>query len=392
MTSEGSVYTISPRLIMPGGTSEIPQGLTRRFWLTVRTPADARPASTRERSRSVRRRRAAGTIPLEFRVRAGTLDPVDIPAGPFGHAIGIPWFRTIPGPRSSTGRWSRRACGGCASTDSRPSRGMPSITFRDSTRANPILDFNAADRQMKLAKELGFLAVTTYGAGVSGFDAYFIDTGAMTAAGFTDYAAFVRADLLRGPVIMPGRTAGFPCTTTSPTSRSARTRPLRRRTPKPIGGRSPRVRPTSRRPAVSPAATGRTPTSGLSKALHVASWNEHDEASVNAAASGAAETGPFTTAATAGLSAPICTRPRSSIGMKFRIAWHWNAVAGDPYYALDCREDDYAWCNASPDGRLIPSVEFERLREGLDDYRRLITLARLAKEHPGNPAARRPAR
>ena len=43
VTTEGSVYTISPRLIMPGGTVEMPEGLTRRFWLTVRTPA-RRPA------------------------------------------------------------------------------------------------------------------------------------------------------------------------------------------------------------------------------------------------------------------------------------------------------------------------------------------------------------
>jgi hypothetical protein len=53
-----------------------------------------------------------------------------------------------------------------------------------------------------------------------------------------------------------------------------------------------------------------------------------------------------------------------------------NIVAGDPYYALDCREDDYAWCNSSPAGDLIPSVHFEQLREGLDDYRRLLTLTR----------------
>ena len=75
-------------------------------------------------------------------------------------------------------------------------------------------------------------------------------------------------------------------------------------------------------------------------------------------------------------------------GMKFRISWHWNIVAGDPYYALDCREDDYAWRNSSPDGRLVPAVHFEQLREGLDDYRRLITLARLSKEKAGTPAAR----
>jgi hypothetical protein len=75
-------------------------------------------------------------------------------------------------------------------------------------------------------------------------------------------------------------------------------------------------------------------------------------------------------------------------GMKFRISWHWNIVAGDPYYALDCREDDFAWCNSTPDGRLVPAVHFEQLREGLDDYRRLITLARLSKEKAGTPAAR----
>jgi hypothetical protein len=62
-------------------------------------------------------------------------------------------------------------------------------------------------------------------------------------------------------------------------------------------------------------------------------------------------------------------------------------VAGDPYYALDCREDDYAWCNSSPDGQLIPAIHFEHLREGLDDYRRLRTAARLAKNRAGTPAA-----
>jgi hypothetical protein len=73
--------------------------------------------------------------------------------------------------------------------------------------------------------------------------------------------------------------------------------------------------------------------------------------------------------------------------MKFRLSWHWNACAGDPYYALDCREDDYAWCTGTPDAQLIPAVEFERLREGLGDYRRLLTLARLTKQKAGSPEA-----
>ncbi len=76
------------------------------------------------------------------------------------------------------------------------------------------------------------------------------------------------------------------------------------------------------------------------------------------------------------------------LDVKFRLSWHFNVVAGDPYYALDCREDDYAWCNSSPDGDLIPAVHFERLREGLDDYRRMLTLGRLADEQPDTAAAR----
>jgi hypothetical protein len=75
-------------------------------------------------------------------------------------------------------------------------------------------------------------------------------------------------------------------------------------------------------------------------------------------------------------------------GMKFRLSWHWNATAGDPYYALDCREDDYSWCQTNAKGDLIPTIHFEReIREGLDDYRYMETLARLVKEKPNHPAA-----
>ncbi len=43
--------------------------------------------------------------------------------------------------------------------------------------------------------------------------------------------------------------------------------------------------------------------------------------------------------------------------MRFRIAWHWNCTAGDPFYAMDCREEDYAWCQSAPDGKLIPRLD-----------------------------------
>ena len=59
----------------------------------------------------------------------------------------------------------------------------------------------------------------------------------------------------------------------------------------------------------------------------------------------------------------------TQFNVKFRLTWHWNVVAGDPYYALDCREDDFSWANSTPDGRLVPSLDFARISAGLDDYR-----------------------
>ena len=69
---------------MPGGVAEVPAGLTRRYWLTVRTPADARPGLYAGTVTIRPEQGGVAKIPLEFRVRNGTLDPVDIPAGPFG--------------------------------------------------------------------------------------------------------------------------------------------------------------------------------------------------------------------------------------------------------------------------------------------------------------------
>ena len=71
----------------------MPAGVTRTFWLTVKVPAE-RPGrrSTAARCACKAERGGELSLPLRFTVRKGTLDPVDIPAGPFGHTIDLPWF------------------------------------------------------------------------------------------------------------------------------------------------------------------------------------------------------------------------------------------------------------------------------------------------------------
>ena len=58
----------------------------------------------------------------------------------------------------------------------------------------------------------------------------------------------------------------------------------------------------------------------------------------------------------------------------------WTVDAGDPYYALDCREDDYCWFNTNAKGELVPSIlMLGTIRPGLNDYRYFSTLQPLGK-------------
>ena len=326
-------------------------------------------------------------VPLEFRVRAGTLDPVDIPAGPFGYRSASPGTTTIPGPRTSTRQMAEKSLRKLREYGFTAFSGLPSIAYQGFKDGKPVLDFRAADAQMKQVKDMGFLAVVTYGGG----------------------RLRPRRLLTRTPARWPP-----PASRTTPRSSGPSTPRSRDHADRngwipvyfnigdePIGDdvvRSAENAEAYRKafPKGPPFFTAASSFTGsdrqnphfrLSKALHVVDWNVHDEASVNLLHQAGGDWA-FYNGGNRWTYGIYMYKAAKQYGMKFRLAWHWNVVAGDPYYALDCREDDYAWCNASPDGRLIPSVEFERLREGLDDYRRLLTLSRLAAENPGNPAAR----
>ena len=386
VTAEGTVYTISPRLIMPGGSAEVPKGLTRRFWLTIRTPADARPGLYKGTVTIHPEKAHTTQVPLEFRVRAGTLDPVDIPAGPFGHQVGIPWYDDDPQAARFNRSMITNSLRMLREYGFTSFSGVPTIPYQGFQGGKPVLDFRAADAQMKQAKDMGFLAVVTYGGGVSGVDAYYQDHSQMTAAGFQDYAGFIKA--LYTEVQDHARRSGW-----IPVNYNIGDEPVGEDVVRSSENAEAYRKAFPKGPPFFTAASSFTgsdrqnPHFRLSKALHVVEWNDHDEASVNLLHQAGGDWA-FYNGGNRWTFGTYMYKAAKQYGMKFRLAWHWNAAAGDPYYALDCREDDFAWCTASPDGRLIPSVEFERLREGLDDYRRLLTLSRLAARNPDKPAAR----
>ena len=66
---------------------------------------------------------------------------------------------------------------------------------------------------------------------------------------------------------------------------------------------------------------------------------------------------------------------RKETPLRLRLAWTWNQNAGNPYYALDGREDDYGWCNSTESGDLICSLQYYRqVLRGVQDYRYARTL------------------
>src|SRR5262249_54968237 len=158
--------------------------------------------------------------------------------------------------------------------------GAPAIRYRGFEAGRPVLDFQFADAQMKLAKDLGFLAVVGYGAGVGGIAAYHRDTDQMRAAGFADYPAFIRA--VYSEVQKHADRGGW-----LPAFFNIGDEPLGDDLVRSVENAEAYLAAFPMGPPYFTAASSFTgsdrsnPHFRLSKALHVANWNGHDEASVN---------------------------------------------------------------------------------------------------------------
>jgi hypothetical protein len=384
VTSEGSVYTIAPRLIVPRATVAVPKDVTRTFWLTVKVPADAAPGLYKGTIRLHAEHGSDISVPLEFTVRKGTLDPVDIPAGPFSHTIDLPWYE------DEAAGWNRamaakslkklREYGFTTAT------GLPVVTYRGCKDRVPQLDFTQADEQMKLFRDAGFTMPVVSYCGFPGLNTYNKDEAAMKAAGFTDYSSFIRA--VFSAVQKHADAAGW-----LPVYWNIGDEPIGDDLVRSADNAEAYSKAFPDGPPFFTAASSfqgtdaKDPHFRLARALHTVAWNGHDEAGVKLLHDAKRDWG-FYNGGNRWTYGVYMYKAAKEFGMKYRVSWHWNACAGDPYYALDCREDDYAWCNTNPAGDLLCATEFERLREGLGDYRRLLTLARLVRERSGTAASR----
>ena len=372
VTMEGSVYSIGPRFVMPDSTVQMPKDIVRQFWLTVKTPADAKPGQYTGTLTLKSEKGGTAQVPVELRIRKGTLDEVDIPAGPWG--LNVPYMDDLA---------SLKKLREYGFTDFSSGAIVRYGGFKD---GKPILDFTQADSLMANAKELGFEGVIFYGTLIYGYNAYFMDLEAMKAAGFTDYAAFIKA--LYTPVQQHAQEKGW-----IPYYINLGDEPIGDDVVKAAQNCEAYRKAFPKGPPYFSFATSyegsdsTSPHARLCKAVEIPNLNGHDEAAIKILHDAGCQWA-FYNGGNRWTFGDYMYKAVKQFDMKFRISWHWNCTSGDPFYALDGREDDYAWCQSSPDGKLIPCLDlFERKREGLGDYRRLLTLQRLAREKTGTPAA-----
>ncbi len=384
VTSEGTVYTIAPRLILPRDTTPIRKGTTTTFWLTLHTPEKVKAGPYHAKILLNFADGHTDSLPLTVRLFATPLDTLDTAAGPWGSGLSLPWYEEELGGYSR--EMFRKSLAKIREYGCTTFSGIPTLRIKGWKDKKPELDFALADQQMQDAREFGFHAVVVnYNGGIQGFDNYTIDTAAMKAAGFDNYVEFLRTVLTA--VSDHAKAAGW-----LPVAFNLCDEPLGE------AAQAATANAKAWREAAPPGmlTTGATsigsaspddPHLQLARALRIANVNLHDESALKALKGTGGEWAFYNGGNrwTFGTYMYKCVR---QYDMKFRLSWYWNASAGDPYYALDCREDDYAWVVTNAKRELIPTLHFERdIREGLYDYRTMQTLARLLRTKPNHPAA-----
>jgi len=378
----GTIYSLKPKYIMPRNNVMMPAHVTRRFFLMVEVPATATPGLYTGQVTVTPTGTAPVSFPVALKVHHGVLATVDIPVGPFGCGMELPWLQSDP----ATQQWKDmmmlktmtklRECGFTTVT------GLPGITYKGFVGGKPVLDFSVADKNMKIARSAGFTLPTPSYYPFKGLDIYYQDTNAMQAAGFTDYAQFIRAVFTAVqkhadeqswlPVwwVLGDEPAGpdllSKCLANVDAYRKA------------FPDGPPRFTLLGSYSDANPADLDFK----IAKALHCMTWGVFSQQSVDLLRANGGALAQYN-GGNRWTFGDHLYKMVTQYDLQFRVAWHWNIAVGDPYYGLDCRENDYCWCNVSPDDELVSTIFFLRLRMGLNDYRGLLTLSNLIKKNPG---------
>lgn len=390
VTAEGSVYTVSPRYWHP---VPAPAGkVTRTFWVRTKIGKDARPGAYKGKLTIRPKSGPAKDVPVAITVLPFALDEAtDVAAGPWGCGIYLPWADGDPKTHQWDWQMFEKVLDALRENGFTTVTGLPHIGMK-AAAGKVTLDFTQADKEMKALRGHGFSQmISSYGAGL-GYPAYGENGGAdafAKSAGFASGEEFLKA--LYGQIEQHAAANNWLPVAWNlcdeplgdAAAASASNAALHDRVAKALNFKLQTFMGATSMEGSDP----KNPHYALVTSLPMPSLNIHDEASIRLIHDGGRKFSFYN-----GGDRWTFGRYMKALvvrhGLAYRVTWHLNVVAGNPYYALDCREDDYCFYNSDQAQMLVPSVTLlGRILPGMNDYRYLTTLQRLIKEKSGSPAA-----
>ena len=375
ITPDGSIYSVGPRYWHPAPAPEAP-GVTRTFWIRVHVPSGT-PAG--EYAGQVTVKPQAGlpqTFPLTVQVLPFNLPAIKgLAVGPWGSGIDIPWIDGDPAAE----KWNLNNFE--MTLEILRKYGFTSFSTRPHLRASfeggkVVLDTSAADKEMEMIREKGFEEmISSYGIRTVGYDLYTGPTQREAElAGFANpqdllkelYKAVDAHAKEKNWVPVAWNLCDEPAgAQLAPAAANAK---LHREAAKGL------ERTTFMGATSMVGNDPRDPHYELLKWLPMTALTQHDEASIGVVRDAGNQLAYYNGGNrwTFGFYMKML-KDRHDLAL--RLNWHFNVTAGNPYYALDCREDDYCWFNTNARGDMVPSLSFLlEMMPGLNDYRYLLEL------------------
>ena len=390
-TTAGSVYSVAPRYWHPL-PAPAAANVTRTFWLRVKPPVGVEPGAYMGTITVKPQDGRSQSIPVTLHVLPFKLDPItDVAVGPFGAGMRMPWLYNNPKAEKWQCQMFEKSLDALKEAGATSFSGMPHIKVK-AANGKVELDTTLADNEMTLIRSKRFNQIlSAYGANLSVYQMYGNNSGpdlaAAKKAGFPDMASFLKAlyqaiddhavaqnwlpvawNLSDEPVGAAVKGAAANAMAHRKAAEGLKLTTFMGET----------------------SMTGKDPYDphyDLVRALLMPSLNNHDQDSL-AVLEKAGNSFSFYNGESRWTYGRYMKMLKNRHKLVLRLSWHFNIVAGDPYYALDCREDDYTWFNTDTGQTMVPSLLFlGQIMPGLNDYRYLSTLERLLKEKRAHPAA-----
>lgn len=379
-TDDGAVWSLQPKYFHLGKVQAIPN-LTRTFMLQFQIPPNQEAGIYQGRVELNLAEKEKITFPFKLNILPFNLENIeDVAVGPWGSGINLSWDPDNAQARQWKWNLYEKSLKAIKASGSNTFSGRPHIKV-SAKKGEILLDTSMADKEMALAKDLGFHhLISSYGIpdGSLGYKFKGNSRGPDEAyarnAGFSEVKSYLAE--LYNKIDQHGIQKNW-----LPVAWNIADEPHK----KTIQGaiKNAAVHRSLIKNLQQTTFMGATSLYGeildkdkrqLVEALPVAMLNLHDHNAIEVIKK-ASNTFGYYNGANRWTLGRYMKMLSVKHGLGLRLLWHYNLTAANPYYGLDSREDDYCWYNTNEKGELIPSMTFlSEIVPGLNDYRYLTTL------------------